>query len=33
MRAKDRTLTDDEADSAMKRIIKALEGIGAALRA
>ena len=33
LRAGDRTLTDEEADAAMKRAIKALEGLGVALRA
>lgn len=33
LRASDRTLTDEEADAAMKRAVKALEKIGAALRA
>lgn len=33
LRAADRTLTDEEADSAMKKAVKALEKLGAALRA
>ncbi len=33
LRAADRTLTDDEADAAMKRAIKALEALGVSLRA
>ena len=33
MRVQDRTLTDDEADAAMKKIIISLESIGAVLRA
>lgn len=32
LRAKDRTLTDDEADAAMKRAVEALSDIGAELR-
>jgi phenylalanyl-tRNA synthetase beta chain len=32
MRAADRTLTDDEADSAVSKVLKALENLGAALR-
>lgn len=32
MRAADRTLTDSEADSAVKKILKALENLGAVLR-
>lgn len=32
MRAADRTLTDDEADSAVKKVLKALESLGATLR-
>jgi phenylalanyl-tRNA synthetase beta chain len=32
MRADDRTLTDEEADAAMKRAIKALSAIGIELR-
>ena len=32
LRAADRTLTDEEADSAVKKSIKALATIGAALR-
>ncbi len=33
LRAADRTLTDEEADAAMKRALKALEAIGVSLRA
>ena len=33
LRAADRTLTDEEADAAMKRAVKALAKIGATLRA
>lgn len=32
MRAHDRTLTDDEADAAMKRVVKALDKMGISLR-
>lgn len=32
LRAKDRTLTDEETDNAVKKILKALSGIGAELR-
>lgn len=32
MRAQDRTLTDEEADSAVKKVIKSLEKLGASLR-
>jgi phenylalanyl-tRNA synthetase beta chain len=32
MRAADRTLTDDEADSAVSKVLKALEALGATLR-
>ena len=32
LRSKDKTLTDDDADSAMKKAIKAIEKLGATLR-
>lgn len=32
LRSKERTLTDDEADGAMRKIVKALENLGASLR-
>ena len=32
MRSADKTLTDDEADAAMKRVIKALDKLGISLR-
>ena len=33
MRAQDRTLTDEEADAAVKRTLKALSQLGVTLRA
>ena len=32
LRSKDKTLTDDDADSTMKKAIKAIEKLGATLR-
>lgn len=32
MRSADKTLTDDEADAAMKRVIKSLDKLGISLR-
>ena len=33
LRAADRTMTDEEADGAMKRAVKALDKLGVSLRA